>query len=330
MGSPARSNKLLMKTTDLTELPHTSNDSGHRANEVGWEVVNPTLTPLKKMDFDDVHLTYTEKGSGELVILVHGALGDYRTWSQQEAALAQQYHVISYSRRYHQPNSSNGAVDYTHRRHVGDLISLIHGLGREPAHLVGHSYGAAVAALVAMERPELVNSLILGEPGLFSILSDPEDKVVLEFHRIALNIVQKLSENGEQGLAVREYVNIVTGKNVYDELPLQALLVVNQNAYTLAPMLRTFFEPLKFNRRRAQSIKTPTLVVTGEFSPAIYRAICRELERSLPNSELFIMKGASHGLQMENSADFNVAVLEFLSRNKMAARPEPTNRDRLI
>ena len=272
MGSPARSNKLLMKTTDLTELPHTSNDSGHRANEVGWEVVSPTLTPLKKMDFDDVHLTYTEKGSGELVILVHGALGDYRTWSQQEAALAQQYHVISYSR----------------------------------------------------------NSLIFGEPGLFSILSDPEDKVVLEFHRIALNIVQKLSENGEQGLAVREYVNIVTGKNVYDELPLQALLVVNQNAYTLAPMLRTFFEPLKFNRRRAQSIKTPTLVVTGEFSPAIYRAICRELERSLPNSELFILKGASHGLQMENSADFNVAVLEFLSRNKMAARPEPTNRDRLI
>ncbi|HKZ79231.1 MAG TPA: alpha/beta fold hydrolase [Pyrinomonadaceae bacterium] len=75
---------------------------------------------------------------------MHGALGDYRTWNQQAATLAQQYHVISYTRRYHQPNSStNGADDYTYRRHVDDLISLIHAFGLGPAHLVGHSYGAA-------------------------------------------------------------------------------------------------------------------------------------------------------------------------------------------
>ena len=253
---------------------------------------------------------------------MHGDLGDYRTWSQQATLLARQYHVISYSRRYHQPNSYTGAVDYTYRRHVGDLISLIHALGLGPAHLVGHSYGAAVATLVAMERPELVNTLILGEPSLFSILSDPQDKVALRFHRIALNAVQKLSENGEQRLAVRDYVNIVTGKDAFGDLPIGALLVITQNAHTLGPMLRTFFEPMEFDRHRARSIKTPTLVVTGEFSPTVYRAIGRELGRSLTNSELLTLPGASHGLQMENPADFNEAVLEFLSRNEMAVKRE--------
>jgi pimeloyl-ACP methyl ester carboxylesterase len=268
-------------------------------------------------------LTYTHKGNGELVILVHGALGDYRTWSQQKDVLARQYHVISYSRRYHKPNSPiNGAVDYTYRRHVDDLISLIRSLGIGPAHLVGHSYGASVAALVAMERPEMVSSLILGEPNLFSVLSDPQDKVALRLHRLAFNIVLKLSDNGEQGLALREYVNVVTGKDAFGDLPIEALLVITQNAYTLGPMLRTVFEPTGFDRHRARSIKTPTLVVTGELSPALYQAIGRELDTSLPNSELIKLAGASHGLQMDNPADFNEAVLEFLSRNEMAVKRE--------
>jgi pimeloyl-ACP methyl ester carboxylesterase len=258
-----------------------------------------------------------------LVILVHGALGDYRAWSQQKALLARQYHVISYSRRYHQPNSpTDGAVDYTYRRHVDDLISLIGALGLGPAHLVGHSYGATVAALVAMERPEMVNSLIMGEPLLFSVLSDRQDRVALRLQRIALNVVQKLSENGEQRVALREYVKIVTGKNAFGDLPIEALLVITQNAHTLGPMLRTIFEPTAFDQHRARSIKTPTLVVTGELSPTLYQAIGRELDRCLTNSELITLAGASHGLQMDNPADFNEAVLEFLSRNKMAVKRE--------
>jgi pimeloyl-ACP methyl ester carboxylesterase len=313
-----------MKTTDSTEPKRRSTSSSDRgADELGWEVVSPTLTRLKQIEIDDVPLTYTEQGSGELVVLLHGALGDYRTWSQQATLLARQYHVISYSRRYHQPNPSTiGAFDYTYRRHVDDLISLIHTLGLGPAHLVGHSYGAAVAALLAMERPELVNSLILGEPSLFSILSDPKDKVSLRIHRTALNVVHTLSENGEQRLAVREYLKIVTGNDTFDDLPIESLLVITQNAHTLAPMLRTFFAPLIFDQHQARGIKTPTLVVTGECSPTLYRAIGQELARSLPNSELLILAGASHGLQMENPADFNVAVLEFLSRNELAGKRE--------
>lgn len=308
-----------MKTEDLIEPSHSADPSREPAIDVlGWKVVSSKSPPIKQIAINGTDLRYIEQGKGELVIFVHGALGDFRTWSRQLALLAQKYHGISYSRRYHHRDSStNLVIDYTHRRHVDDLIGLINALGPGPAHLVGHSYGATVAALVAMERPDLVKTLILGEPSLFSILSDPHDKVSLRFHGIALDVVRRLTENGEQRLAVPEYVNIVLGKDVFHQLPLEDLLVINQNAHTLGPMLRTYFEPTELDDTSAQKITTPTLIITGEFSPGIYKAINRKLHNCLPNSESFILAGASHGLQMENPDDFGIAMIEFLSKSRM-------------
>ncbi|HKO43820.1 MAG TPA: alpha/beta hydrolase [Pyrinomonadaceae bacterium] len=282
----------------------------------GWQVVDQNSTGLKQIDIGGSELTYTERGKGPLVVFVHGALGDFRTWSRQMASLAQKYRVVSYSRRYHHLSPSpDGIIDYSYRRHVNDLISLIRALGPEPVHLVGHSYGATVAALVAMERPELLNNLVLGEPSLFSVLSDSPDRVSFRFHRIALRVVQKLSENGEPELAVREYLNIVVGRDVVDELPTKDRLVISQNAHTLGPMLKTYFEPTELDRRRALKLTTPTLLITGEHSPSIYRAITRELNDCLPASESFTLPEASHGLHLESPEDFGVALLEFLSNN---------------
>jgi len=311
------SEKHLMKTEDLSAPSHSSNVAmDDAAYELGWEVVNRNLTALKRIVIGDVELTYLERGKGPLVVLVHGALGDCRTWSRLGNLLAQQYRVVSYSRRYHHLSPSpQGKIDYSYRWHVDDLIELIRALGLGPASLVGHSYGAAVAAMVALERPEMVSSLVLSEPSLFSILSDSQDRVSLRFHRIALRVVQKLCENDEQALAVKEYLNIVVGRDAYDKLPLEDLLVINQNAYTLGPMLRTFFEPTKLDRTGAQKLTTPTLLIRRELSPGIYRAITRELNNCLPTSQSFIIPGASHGLQMESPEGFG-AVLNFLSNNQ--------------
>ena len=310
------------RTASQTRRP-TNVGLDRPGNELGWQIIKPKVTQPKRIRINGIDLTYAERGKGEPVILVHGALGDYRTWSPQLDALSHRYHVISYSRRYHQAGVLNSeARDYTHRRNVDDLIAIIDAIQLGPVHLVGHSYGGAVAALVAMERPELVGSLVLGEPTLFSMLSHPNDMVSLRLHRIALNVVRKLTEHGEQRLAVHEYCNIVLGKDSLAELRLEALLGITQNIHTLGPTLRTYFEVTELDRSRARTIKTPTLVIAGELSPKIYGAIIREVVNSLPNSELLTLAGASHGLQIDNAVDFNEAVLEFLSRNELAVRGE--------
>ena len=50
------------------------------------------------------------------------------------------------------------------RDHVGDAAALLEELGAAPATVLGWSGGGVVAAGLAIERPELVSSLILEEP----------------------------------------------------------------------------------------------------------------------------------------------------------------------
>ena len=52
-----------------------------------------------------VALEYRENGSGEPVVMVHGALSDHRIWQVQREALGQKYRAISYSLRYQWPGA---------------------------------------------------------------------------------------------------------------------------------------------------------------------------------------------------------------------------------
>jgi hypothetical protein len=59
-----------------------------------------------KIHVNNVELHYIEQGQGEPLILLHGGLGDYRSWGPQMKFLSPQFRVISYSRRYHYPNNN--------------------------------------------------------------------------------------------------------------------------------------------------------------------------------------------------------------------------------
>ena len=76
----------------------TSNSSNlalDQVDELGWQVVSPYLIPLKRVNIHGAELTYVEQGDGPMVVLVHGALGDFRTWSSQMSLRSRQYRVVS-------------------------------------------------------------------------------------------------------------------------------------------------------------------------------------------------------------------------------------------
>ena len=102
-------------------------------------------------------LEYIEKGQGNPVVFVHGSLNDLRSWSLQMGPFSKQYRAIAYSRRYHYPNAGPGdSSDYSVSLHAEDLASLIKGLKLQRPHIVGSSYGAYVALVLATKNPELV------------------------------------------------------------------------------------------------------------------------------------------------------------------------------
>jgi non-heme chloroperoxidase len=128
---------------------------------------------IKHLKINGAEVTYREEGAGVPVVLLNGMLGDYRGWQRQVDALSPQYRVLALSQRYFPPNKwPDDGAGWGPVNHVADLTVLLRQLGLPPVHLVGHSYGGAVAPRLAAEHPQLVRSLILGEPGLQNLALD--------------------------------------------------------------------------------------------------------------------------------------------------------------
>lgn len=273
---------------------------------------------LKKIDVNGATLTYSEHGTGEPVIFVHGTLGDYRTWNGQIEAFSKKYHVISYSRRYHYPNPwPRDASSFSVTVHAKDLAAFIKELKVGKVHLVGHSFGAFISLLVARDSPELVRSLTLGEPPVWPIFetgSKGDSLVRLNATRSIIS-PREAFQNGNDIEGVRIFVNRVLGDGSFEGLPAEIRSTFMENARELkgATMDKNIFPP--FSCEDAHNVSVPTLLLDGELSPRLFALAQNNLEKCLPNNERATIPAASHGLEYENPQAFNERVLAFIAQH---------------
>jgi len=270
---------------------------------------------LSEILINGIALNYVESGQGEPVLLVHGTLGDYRTWDGQIEAFSRDHRVISYSRRYHYPNEwPPNASDFSVVVHAEDLAAFIEALNLGPVHLVGHSFGAFIALLVAREHPELVRSLTLGEPPVHPLAATtPEGEALIqEFVATANTPAAEAFERGDAEEGVRIFINGVLGAGAYEDLDSEIRVNMMQNARELegASMDENIFPP--FSCEDASGVAVPTLLVHGELSPRIFVLIQDLLAQCMPNQERATIPAASHGLEYENPEAFNEDVLAFI------------------
>jgi 2-hydroxy-6-oxonona-2,4-dienedioate hydrolase len=118
------------------------------------------------VDVDGVRTRYFDAGEGHALVLVHG--GDFRSlssaddWSTNAPALAEHFRVLSVDKVGQGftdlPTSDAG---YTMRASGEHLSGFITELGLTEVTLVGHSRGALPVAWLALERPDLVRSLVI-------------------------------------------------------------------------------------------------------------------------------------------------------------------------
>jgi len=258
-------------------------------------------------------LYYVEHGSGIPVVLVHGSVGTLDSWRAQVAAFASRFRVIAYSRRFHPPNAARrDGQPYSVSLHADDLIGLIEALGLERVHLVGSSYGAYVALLVTLRRPELVRSLVLAEPPMLPWIARTPWGDSLR------HATQRAFQRGDSLDALRRFVDGMSGRaGRFDGLP----------EADRAALLRTAFE-LRLELAADPAVYTPALscaevggirhsvlLVTGERSPRVFHVITEELARCLAAEALVTVPGAGHDMHADNPAYYNAAVLQFLLKN---------------
>jgi len=288
--------------------------SGSNSNLAKKQSEPGTAPELKSILINGDSIHYIDIGKGDPVVLVHGALGDYRTWRLQADAFAKNHRVIAYSRRFAWPNQQvvkdSSALSFA--SHVKDLAEFLKALKLEPAHLVGHSSGAFIALLTAMEHPELVRSLTLGEPPVMSLLPAPLPNAANPFAQVA-----EAFANNEQEKAVNLFVTIVMNDSLYFSRLSQfdrAIMMTNTQEARAAAIGRDF-KP-NVTCQDLEKIKTPVLLLAGDKSPAFVRPIINELDHCLSNKTKAILPNTSHGLPFESPFQFNKVVLEFLSKHR--------------
>ena len=267
-------------------------------------------------------LHYVEQGKGQPVIFIHGGINDYRSWQFQIEPFSKNYRAISYSRRFAYPNKQVGNVvtESTIEENATDLAELIRKLDLVPAHLVGHSYGAFTALYCAYRNPELVKTLMLGEPPVLPFLAKSHLKDDLEllsgFRDNAQRPAIEAFERGDDEKAVRVFVDGVMGKpNAFDQIPEQARKLMMDNAKTLHGELESGM-PTSFTVEDAKQVSIPTLFVKGEHSPRFFHRIIGILSDNMPDTEQVTIPGVTHDLGRATKPDiFNTKVMEFLAKH---------------
>ena len=232
----------------------------------GCNARTPSNAPLRAPG----GLAVTVRGRGPAVVLIHGALGDYRQWEPIGIVLSSWYRVIAVSRRFHWPNPPPTAhVLYTFEAQSEDLRELLDSLHR-PAHLVGHSYGAGVALLTALHHPELVRSLTLIEPPFGGLVSPSAPGFAAELASRD-SMVAALRVHVQAGAVERAAEGLIDwvegGPGGFRRLPQAAQDELLTNAATAGP---TYAVPApRVTCGQLRRLQLPVLVLRGEQTPPL-------------------------------------------------------------
>jgi pimeloyl-ACP methyl ester carboxylesterase len=296
---------------------HEALDSAPLKQDAKVEV---TDSQLRSVLVNDYEINYLDIGDGEAVVFVHGGLGDYRTWMAQMDAFSRNYRVIAVSRRYAYPNKQQkiDSNDYSVTPHAEDLAQLLKTLDLGPVHLVGHSYGAFTSLLTALEHPELLRSLTLGEPPVMSLLAhSPEGGVAgSEFVQNVLAPTAEAFLSANDQKAVELFIGGVLGDGEYfSHASQEQKELMMANAFGLRGVILTEKPFPLLNCDSVSNLQTPTLLIKGDRSPKLFGEIVNVLAQCIEGSELAVLSDASHGLEYENPVEFNRIVLDFIDKN---------------
>ena len=113
-------------------------------------------------DSNGVKIHYASLGQGPLVIMIHGFPDFWYTWRDQMEALSDKFQCVAIDQRgYNLSDKPKGVENYDMRLLVGDVVAVIHALGKEKAIIVGHDWGGMVAWQTALNVPQVTEKLII-------------------------------------------------------------------------------------------------------------------------------------------------------------------------
>ena len=252
-------------------------------------------------------VSYTVKGSGPPLVLVHGAFSDHESnWASVASELQRHARVYTVARR------GRGATEVTRGHALEDealdVLAVVRAIG-EPVALVGHSYGAHCALVAAASEPHRVAKLVLYEPASPHLLRSG-----------AFAALETLAAAGAwHQFAYAFFANVL-------QVPSEDLDALRDSA-DWPPIVgdaRASLEDLRalraydFDANRFGNLHVPVLLQVGSESPReLY--VTDALAAALPDARVEVLAGQAHEGMTTAPAQYVASVLRFLRADTHAS-----------
>ena len=244
------------------------------------------------------HSTWVDDqgGNGEPLLLMHGGLSNSDALLDSIGTrLMAGHQVVAFDRRGHGRTADTDAP-FHYADMVKETVQVLEQVVGGPAHLVGWSDGGILALLLALERPKLVKRLVvIGTNYHHDGLVPFEPNMEAPFFQEILSAYAERSPDG--------------GAHIEEVLGKTFTMFASEPTLTSADLAR---------------ITQPALVMAGD-DDLISLAHTASLYDALPDAQLAIVPGASHGLPLERPELVAGLISDFLA-SKGAATLVPIRR----
>ena len=252
------------------------------------------MSEYLKVDGHDLYC-YEWDNDGEAVVLLHGGLSKTSSWDYLVVpALEDDFHVFAYDRTAHgftadRPGSLH--FDFQTREAIAYLETIV----KEPSHLVGYSDGAVIALMVAIQRPDLVKSLVL---------------VGANYHYSGTVIHMPFVEPSEED------------KAEYAATSPDAPHTQNEK---IKKMLRIWDTEPDIAISELAKIQCPTLIIAGD-DDVISAKESEKIYQAIANARLAIVPGSSHAVIKEKTELVQALLKDFYANPDYPLTQAPVSR----
>jgi pimeloyl-ACP methyl ester carboxylesterase len=289
------------------------------ASFLGQFTLHLKETAMERAAIGDTTLAYEITGTGEPVVFIHGALvADSFRPLLTETSTANQYQLITYHRRgYGESDHGAGVVSIADQ--AEDCVALLRHLNLGPVHVVGHSYGGAIALHLTLDHPDMVHSLALLEPALIVGESGPE-------YRKSLAQGGELYRSVETETLVHQFLLARWSdyRETLDRVLPGAFAQAVLDAETAFEYELSSLLDWQFTETEARRIQQPTLSVLGgdsnAFSPR-FDEVHQILQQWIPNAEGITIPGVTHFLTIQDPEAVLNGLVGFWKRHPFLREP---------
>lgn len=237
---------------------------------------------------------YTDSGKGDAVVLLHAGGTSSAHWRKVAPLLQDRFRVIAPDLiGFGETDAWTDDCELTHEDQVNLVRGMLHWARAGSVHLVGHSYGGAVATRLALTQPQLIKSLVLIEPVLSPLLPQVGETSMFEAERGLAAAFIADAEAGEDVRAWRRFIDHHNGAGTWENLSDGA-------RGRFLDMTRETADAYRSNMNNPttladlETIGAPTFLLRGAETSPTYKRIDEILRAHLPDCTPMELEGAGH------------------------------------